>query len=213
MIHILLAEDQNMVRQGLKVMIETDESMLVSGEAANGLEAIELCQSGKFFDIAILDIRMPVMDGLKAAKKLHEDYPRMKILMLTTFNDDEYAIEALKNGARGYLLKNADTEELIRSIHTCLEGGLVLESHVAAKVLPNLIGRSPQEKQFLDPSLTEREVALICCVGKGMNNKEIADTLHLSIGTVKNQISVILDKLELRDRTQLAIYAIRNQMV
>lgn len=202
-----------MVRQGLKVMIETDEEMRVDGEAATGLEAVELCQSGRRFDIAILDIRMPVMDGLQAAKKLHEAYPQMHILMLTTFNDDEYAIEALKNGARGYLLKTADTEELIRAIRTCLEGGLVLESHVAAKVLPNLMGRSPQEEQILDASLTEREISLICCVGKGMNNKEIADTLYLSIGTVKNQISVILDKLELRDRTQLAIYAIRSHMV
>lgn len=213
MIRILLAEDQSMVRQGLKMMIESDPELRVTAEAANGKEAVALCGGSETFDIAILDIRMPEMDGLEAARLIHEKHPEIHILMLTTFNDDQYALEALKSGARGYMLKDADAQELIRAIRTCFEGGLVLESHVAAKVLPLLMESRMEEKVTIDASLTEREIAIICAVGEGKNNKEIAESLFLSVGTVKNHISIILDKLELRDRTQLAIYAIRSHLV
>lgn len=213
MIRILLAEDQGMVRQGLKIMIESDQEMLVAEEAANGKEAVALCSSKEVFDVAILDIRMPEMDGLEAARIIHQERPEINILMLTTFNDDQYALEALKSGARGYMLKDADSEELIRAIRTCHEGGLILESNVAAKVLPLLMESRKEEEVKVDTSLTKREIAIIRAVGEGLNNKEIAETLFLSIGTVKNHISIILDKLELRDRTQLAIYAIRSHIV
>ncbi|WP_416150797.1 response regulator [Salipaludibacillus sp. HK11] len=213
MIQILLAEDQGIVRQGLKMMIETDAEMKVTGEAGNGKEAITLCESGRMFEMVILDIRMPVMDGLEAARKIHERWPKMKILMLTTFNDDQYAIEALKSGARGYMLKDAEPHELIRAIRTCLDGGLLLEGQVAAKVVPSLMERQEVKAIDIDPSLTNRETELIRCIGEGLNNKEISETLHLSVGTVKNHISTILDKLNLRDRTQIAIYAIRHHLV
>ena len=134
-----------------------------------------------------------------------------KVLILTTFNDDEYALEALKSGACGYLLKDADTSELIRSIHSCMEGGLVLEDQVAANILPKLMKGTVQEKA--DASLTQRELDIICRIGEGRSNREISDELALSVGTVKNHISLILDKLELRDRTQIAIYAIRHGLV
>ena len=213
MIQILLAEDQGIVRQGLKMMIETDAEMKVTGEAANGKEAISLCESGRMFEMVILDIRMPVMDGLEAARKIHERWPKMKILMLTTFNDDQYAIEALKSGARGYMLKDAEPDELIRAIRTCLGGGLSLEGQVAAKVVPTLMEKQEAKAIDIDPRLTNREVELIRCIGEGLNNKEISESLHLSVGTVKNHISTILDKLNLRDRTQIAIYAIRHHIV
>ncbi|WP_280771997.1 response regulator transcription factor [Salipaludibacillus daqingensis] len=213
MIKILLAEDQGIVRQGLKMMIETDTEMKVTGEAANGKEAVALCESGQMFEMVILDIRMPVMDGLEAARHIHSRWPKIKILMLTTFNDDQYAIEALKSGACGYMLKDAEPEELIRSIRTCLDGGLSIEAHVAAKVVPTLMERQEAPSKDVDPDLTKREIEIIRSIGEGLNNKEISETLHLSVGTVKNHISVILDKLELRDRTQIAIYAIRHHIV
>ncbi len=210
MIRILIAEDQKLVRQGLKMMIETDPEMKVTGEAANGLEALELSELNHY-DIIILDIRMPEMDGLEAARRIIARNPSQKVLMLTTFNDDAYALEALRIGASGYMLKDADPEALIRSIRSALSGGLSIEEHVAAKVMPKLLKR--KETPEVDPSLTPRELEIIRRVGEGRSNKEIAEELALSVGTVKNHISLILDKLELRDRTQLAIYAIRHDIV
>lgn len=210
MINILLAEDQSLVRQGLKMMIETDADLRVTGEATNGEEAIELCER-QHFDVAILDIRMPEMTGLEVLKKIRERWPEMVVLMLTTFDDEEYALEALKYKANGYLLKDGEAEQLIRSIKSALDGGLIIEDHVAAKVMPQLMERqTPQVEP--DDSLTEREVEIIACVGEGLNNQEIADELYLSVGTIKNYITVILDKLELRDRTQLAIYATKRNI-
>lgn len=210
MIKILLAEDQVMVRQGLKAMIETDQEMKVKGEAGNGKEAVLLCESHQF-DVAILDIRMPEMDGIEAAKILRMRFPQMKILMLTTFDDEHYVMEALKLGVSGYMLKNGDTETLIRAIKDSVKGALSLEGKVAAKVVPALLQN--EQEPAIHPDLTPRERSILKCIGEGLNNKEIADRLGLSVGTVKNQTSHILDKLELRDRTQLAIYAIRNRLV
>lgn len=210
MIRILLAEDQAMVRQGLKMMIETDPGIEVTGEAVNGKQAVALCET-QAFDLIIMDIRMPEMDGLEATRIILSRWPKCKVLILTTFNDDEYALEALKSGACGYMLKDADTSELIRSIRSCLEGGLVLEGQVAANIMPKLMKQPVQEKVL--ESLTPRELDIICRIGEGRSNREISDELALSIGTVKNHISMILDKLELRDRTQIAIYAIRHGLV
>lgn len=209
---MLLAEDQVMVRQGLKAMIETDDEMKVTGEADNGKKAVSLCEK-QFFDVAILDIRMPEMDGIEAAKILRSRYPHMRILMLTTFDDNQYVLDALKLGVSGYMLKNGDTESLIRSIKSALSGGLSLEDQVAAKVMPVLLQKENQEEKQINPTLTPRERAILKCIGEGLNNKEVAERLGLSVGTVKNQTSHILDKLELRDRTQLAIYAIRHRLV
>lgn len=210
MTNILLAEDQALVKQGLKMMIEMDDAFKVTGEAENGQEAVELCRK-QSFDLAILDIRMPVMNGLEASRLLREEHPDLKILILTTFNDEGYALEALKNHVNGYLLKDGEIDELLQSIHQCLEGGLILEGQVAAKVMPSLI-QNNSIVEAIDESLTDREKSLLLLIAQGKNNQEIAEELYLSIGTVKNHITVILDKLELRDRTQLAIYAIKHDL-
>lgn len=209
MIRILLAEDQAMVLHGLKMMIETDPGLKVTGEAKTGKEAVQLCEQ-QIFDIVVMDIRMPEMDGLEATGIIRSRWPQLKVLILTTFNNDDYALKALNQGANGYMLKNAEPEHLIRSIHSCLSGGLSLEDQVAAKVMPRLL--KPEAAQP-DPSLTPRELDIIRRIGLGKSNREIADELSISVGTVKNHISLALDKLELRDRTQLAIYAIRHHLV
>ncbi|MGI2294302.1 response regulator [Paenibacillus sp. GXUN7292] len=214
MIRILLAEDQVMIRQGLRFMLETDPGIRVTGEANNGKEAIALCEK-QFFDIAVLDIRMPEMDGIEASKIIHDRWPNMRLLILTTFDDNDYVMNALKIGVNGYLLKNGDTESLIRSIKSAFAGGLSIEDQIAAKVMPVLLGKQEKkaEKNEPDPSLTPRERIILTCIGEGLNNREIADKLALSVGTVKNYVTQILNKLELRDRTQLAIYAISHHLV
>ncbi|WP_208559990.1 response regulator [Marinilactibacillus kalidii] len=211
MIDILIAEDQTLVRQGLKFMLETAPDFRVTGEAENGKQAVELCERNRY-DLILLDIRMPIMNGLEAGKIIRENNPTVVILMLTTFNDTEYALEALKNKANGYLLKDGDATELIKSVKSALKGGLALEDQVAAKVVPSLLERQVAVKE-IDSQLTPREIEIMTFIGKGMNNHEIAENLFLSVGTIKNHISTILMKLSLRDRTQIAIYAIKHHLV
>ena len=206
---ILLVEDQGIVRQGLKMMIEQDSSLKVVAEAGNGNEAIGKMESYAI-DLIVMDIRMPEMNGIEATRIIKKKWPKVKILMLTTFNDDEYALQALKEGASGFLLKTAEGEELIQSIHSCLSGGMTIHHEVAAKVVPKLLSHQ-KEPQTPHP-LTPREVTITGLIGQGCTNKEIAEKLFLSVGTVKNHISQILQKLELRDRTQLAIYAVKNDI-
>lgn len=234
---ILLAEDETLVRQGVKLMIETATDLRVTAEAGNGREAVELCAK-RAFDLVILDIRMPEMDGVLAAQRILARQPDQKILLLTTFNDDEYALKALRLGVRGYLLKNADADKLIGSIHSVLAGGLSLEDQVAAKVVPRLLRGSAAEVDraaggpptgatratagtwptddndtvAADEALTGRELSVARLVGTGLSNAEIALELGISSGTVKNVVSAVLDKLQLRDRTQLAIYAVKSDL-
>lgn len=209
MFNILLVEDQALVRQGLKMMIEQDPQLKVVAEAENGLEALHEMQK-HIIDIVIMDIRMPVMSGLEATKKIKEQWPDVKILILTTFNDDEYAVQALKDGANGFLLKTAEQQKLIQAIYSCMKGGMTIHEDVAAKMVPKLLQKSKQA--HVDIPLSPRELMIAKLVGEGKTNKEIAAELHLSIGTVKNHITQILQKLQLRDRTQLAIYAIKHDI-
>jgi DNA-binding NarL/FixJ family response regulator len=209
MINILLVEDQALVRQGLKIMIEQDEQLKVVAEAENGLEALAKMEK-HMIDLVIMDIRMPVMNGLEATRKIKERWANVKILILTTFNDDEYAVQALKDGASGFLLKTAEQQKLVQAIYSCLRGGMAIHEDVAAKMVPRLLEKSKQIQA--DIPLTPRELAITKLVGEGKTNKEIAAVLHLSVGTVKNHITQILQKLELRDRTQLAIYAIKHDI-
>lgn len=211
MYKIILADDQSLVRRGLKMMIETDPELTVVSEAETGREAIQACESVEA-DLVILDIRMPEMTGLEASRIIRERWPEQKILILTTFNDEDYAMEALKNNVNGYLLKDGEVEELNRSIKHCIQGGLMIEGQVAAKVMPQLLYHSETKEAAPNIDLTEREKDIVVRISQGKNNQEIAEELFLSKGTVKNHISVILDKLALRDRTQIAIFALNHEI-
>ncbi|WP_267897029.1 response regulator [Ureibacillus yapensis] len=212
-IHILLVEDQTIVRNGLKMILEQDEQLQVVAEASNGIEALSQLEC-HHVDLVLLDIRMPEMNGIEAAKHMKTKFPNLKIIILTTFDDDEYAYETLKDGANGFLLKSSEPEKLIGSVKSVMNGGLVIQEDIAAKLMPKLFKQSiRRERDDMDIPLTEREIAIVQLIGEGKTNKEIANSLFLSVGTVKNHITNILHELNLRDRTQIAIYAIRNELV
>lgn len=216
MIHVLIAEDQAIVRNGLKMIIEQDEEIHVVAEAENGKEVLSLLEK-IIVDIILMDIRMPIMDGMEATKRIRQQYPHIKILILTTFNDEEYAIQAFKEGANGFLLKTTDSLSLVNSIKSCLSGGISIHDQVAAKLMPKLLKKEAIQEKGVSYNhnipLTKREIDIVKKIGQGKTNKEISSELLLSVGTIKNHITQILAKLELRDRTQLAIYAVRNDYI
>lgn len=207
--NILIAEDQQLVRQGLKLMLEQDSQLRVVAETGNGKEAIQKMEE-HIVDLVMMDIRMPVMNGLEATRIIKSRWSDVKILILTTFNDDEYAIQALQYGANAFMLKTAEQEDLVEAVYSVMRGAMPIHEDVTAKVMPKLLERKKEQK--IDIPLTERELDIIRLVGQGKTNKEIARELYLSVGTVKNHISQILHKLDLRDRTQLAIFAVKNDL-
>mgnify|MGYP001210657413 FL=1 len=211
MVRVMIVDDQAIVRQGLKVMLEQDENIKVTEEAENGKEAITILEKNHLIDVILMDVRMPVMNGMEATRTIKSRWPEVKIIILTTFNDEQYAMETLKDGASGFLLKTADSKQLIRAVYSALNDGMPIHEDVTAKVIPNLMKRE-EEKVEIPENLTDRELAIIKRVGEGKTNKEIAEELFLSVGTVKNHISAILQKLELRDRTQLAIFAVKHHL-
>ncbi len=206
---VLLVEDQSIVRQGLKMILEQDPNITVTHEAENGKQALEIMEK-HIIDFIMMDVRMPVMNGIEATRIIKERWPDTKILILTTFNDDEYAMQVLKDGANGFLLKTSEPAKLIDAVYSCMKGGLTLHDEVAAKVMPRLLRQN--EKPEIDIDLSPRELEITRLVGEGLTNKEISATLHLSVGTVKNHITQILQKTDLRDRTQLAIYAVKHHI-
>ena len=159
----------------------------------------------------MMDVRMPLMNGIEATRIIKSRWPNTKILILTTFNDDEYAMQALKDGANGFLLKTSEPVKLIESVYSCMNGGLTIHDEVAAKVMPRLLQRN-QTSIHVDVDLTPRELEVTKLVGM---DKPIRKSLklHLSVGTVKNHITQILQKTNLRDRTQLAIYAVKHYLM
>lgn len=215
MIKILLVDDQDILVEGLKLILGKEEDLVISGSANNGMSAYEACQWSNP-DVILMDIKMPGVNGVDATAMIKRDFPHIKILVLTTFNDDEYIYEALKHGASGYLLKDTAPSEIAAAIRTIYHGGALIQSEVAVKVLGQFseLAKGKKEKQ-VDPKaelLTERELDICRLIGEGKNNQEIARELYLSEGTVKNHITRILIKLDLRDRTQLAVFTIRNDL-
>jgi len=207
MIKVLIVDDQSLIREGLTMMLSLYSHISVVGEAINGREAIEILKE-KEVDLILMDIRMPIMDGVEATRVIKELYPQVKVLILTTFNEDEYIIQGLKNGADGYLLKDISSEELVKAIQTVYEGNMLLQPDVARKMIKSVEESTSRKKSiesdaFNELTKREREIALL--VSEGKSNKEIAEILFITEGTVKNHITKILDKLDLRDRTQLAL--------
>jgi DNA-binding NarL/FixJ family response regulator len=215
MIKLLLVDDQDILVEGLKLILGMEEDIEISGTANNGKKAYEFCK-WNMPDIVLMDIQMPELNGVEVTKMIHRDFPKIKVIVLTTFNDDEYIYDALKNGASGYLLKDTSPSEIARAVRTVYKGGALIQSEVAVKVIDKFseLAKGKREKS-IDPRaelLTDREKDICRLIGEGKNNKEIADELFLSQGTVKNHITRVLIKLDLRDRTQLAVFTIKNDL-
>ncbi len=187
-------------------MLGLYDNIFLVGEATNGKEALQVLEQSQV-DLVLMDIRMPIMDGVEATKRIKEKYPNTKVLILTTFKEDEYIFEGLKNGADGYILKDISSEELVKAIETVYKGNVLLQPEIAKKILGAIKEISPKkEKEDIRKNLTKREYEIALLVGEGKTNKEISEILYISEGTVKNHLTNILDKLDLKDRTQLALY-------
>lgn len=220
MIRVIVVDDQKLMRDGLKTILGLEDNIEVVGTAADGAQALEAAQATKP-DLVLMDIRMPGVDGVQGARLIREQLPETKVLMLTTFNDSELILDALEEGASGYLLKDMPTEVIVQAIMTVYAGGIVLPPESTAQVVAEwkrarehavqegrdqLVAAAPP---YLE-ELTEREHDVLQLLGQGMNNKEIGETLVITEGTVKNHVSSLIAKLRLRDRTQAAIYAVRH---
>ena len=215
-IKVLVAEDQELVRKSLEIILGNQDTIELIGAVSNGQEVIRFIRES-LPDIIIMDIRMPKMDGVTCTRIIKDQYPQVKIIILTTFDDDEYIFKALRDGASGYLLKGISVDELITAIHKVYKGSAMINEDIASKVV-NLFADIAKSKLYIEVNelgkkdINTTEKKIITLVSQGLSNKEIAGELSLSEGTVRNYLSKILEKLNLRDRTQLAIWAIQSSV-
>ena len=214
MIRVLIADDQELIRQSLSFVLDAQADIAMVGTASNGREAIELVRKEKP-DVVLMDIRMPEVDGVECTRLIKAAYPQIKVIILTTFDDDEYVFGALRYGASGYLLKGVSVSELANAVREVVRGGSIIMPGVASKALDMFARMARGSMQIpvdtkQTAALQENEWRVIREVGCGKSNKEIAAALCLSEGTVRNYLSSALSKLDLRDRTQLAIWAVQT---
>ncbi|MFL0267279.1 response regulator [Candidatus Clostridium radicumherbarum] len=200
-IRLLIADDDSLIRESLKIILSMDEAFEVAACVENGQKAVEYCLNDNI-DIALLDVRMPVMNGVQAVKEISLK-TKTKTIILTTFDDDEFIFEAVKNGAKGYLLKNNSPDRIKEAINMVYAGNSVIQDIVLEKLKEGL---NVKKRKFDESLFSERELQIMKLISKGFSNKEISKSLYISEGTVKNYITSILDKTGLSHRTQIAIY-------
>lgn len=208
-IPLMLVDDQRLMRDGLRTLLELEPDLEVVSEAENGQQALDMYAADQP-DVTLMDIRMPVMDGVKATRQLLANWPDALIIILTTFDDDRYVFEGLRAGALGYLLKDVSGAELAQAIRTVKAGGALMEPSVARKMVAEFARISPSQglgiNKLVEP-LTKRELDILQLLGQGLTNKEIARQAHLAEGTVKNYVSGVLAKIGVNDRTQAVLKA------
>ncbi|TMV47021.1 response regulator transcription factor [Paenibacillus mesophilus] len=213
MITIIIADDQTLMRDGLETILSLEDDMTVVSTANNGEQVYNLVKEHRP-NIVLMDIQMPIQDGIRSSEAIKRDFPETVILILTTFSDEDYIVEALVSGASGYLLKDMPGDKLIESIRDAAKGQLMMPASIAAKLANRLSFLSGTSRRFFDPSkapskqteFTEREQKIIALMIKGKTNREIADTFFMSEGTIKNYISVIYGKIGVNDRTKAVMY-------
>lgn len=206
-IRVLLVDDQRLMRDGLRTLLELESDLDVVGEAGDGQAAVQAYAELKP-NVVLMDIRMPTMNGVEATARLCQDWPGANIIILTTFDDDEYVFKGLRAGAKGYLLKDVSGEELATAVRAVAGGSALLGSAVAQRVLAQIAGLSPATPEAALPEpLSDRELEILQLIAKGLSNPEIAARLFLAEGTVKNYVSSILQKTNTRDRTQAVLKA------
>lgn len=223
-VKVLVVDDQRLLREGIASLLSIQDGVEVVGTAGNGQEALEQIANLQP-DVILMDVRMPVLDGVAATAQVRRQFPACRVLMLTTFDDEEYVMEALRAGATGYLLKDIPARDLAQAVQAAHRGIYQLDPAVASKVFASLIGPAvrptvplpvvpaPVSEQLKFADLSSREIEVLRLIAKGATNREIAAALFISEGTVKNHISSILNRLGLRDRTQAAIYARENNLI
>lgn len=206
-IRVLIADDDVLIREGLKIILQMDEQFEVAACVENGLKAVEYCTREQV-DVALLDVRMPVLDGLQAAREISSK-TGAKPLILTTFDDDSFILNAVKYGAKGYLLKGSTPTRIMDAIRIVHEGGTVMQD-VAMDIIKSKLS-ADKKSNIPEGIFTDRELEITTLIAKGLSNREIAGTLFMSEGTIKNYISTILDKTGLEHRTQIAIYYLTGE--
>ena len=212
-IRVLLVDDQALVRAGFKMILGAEEDIEVAGEATDGLEAVAAAEQVRP-DVVLMDIRMPNLDGIGATRRITERTPGVKVLMLTTFDMDEYVYEAFQAGASGFLLKDVPPERLVAGIRAVVSGEALLAPSVTRRLIESFVQRQPRTtppKELGDLTAREREVLIL--ISRGLSNAEIADTLVVSETTVKTHVAHLLDKLGLRDRVQAVVFAYENGLI
>ena len=215
MIRALVADDQELVRDGFTMILDAQEDVEVVGQAADGAEAVELARTTRP-DVVLMDVRMPVLDGIQATRRLREyGFAELRVLILTTFDLDEYVYEALKAGANGFLLKDAPRARLIEAVRTVAAGEALLAPEVMRRLIERYVeGPSPSDGEPVELArLTERERGVLGLVARGLSNAEIAKGLFLSEATVKTHVAHVLQKLDLRDRVQAVVWAYESGVV
>ncbi len=209
-IRVLLADDQALFREGLDTLLSVHKDIEIVGQASNGQEAVDLALRVRP-DVILMDMQMPILNGIGATRRLKQSLPECRVIMLTTFNDNETIFDALRAGAVGYLLKDVSSAQLAESIRATSRGESILDPSVAAKVVAEFSRVSSivpaTSSEVLPEPLSEREIELLSLLASGSSNKEIAKTLFITEGTVKNHVTHILGKLGVRDRTQAALRA------
>lgn len=206
---ILICDDQAVIRDGLELLLKLEKDFQVVGCAQDGAEAIELAARHQP-DLVLMDLKMPGMNGIEATREIRRRFPHIKVLVLTTYDDDEWVFDAIRAGADGYLLKDTPRQKLIEAVRGTVEGKAFVDPAVAGKLIQQAAGQQPQPASLLTQKLTERELDVLRLLAKGMTNAEIAAALYLSEGTVRNHVSAILEKLGVYDRTQAAVIAIQH---
>jgi two-component system, NarL family, response regulator LiaR len=208
---VLVCDDQAIVRDGLELLLKLETDIEVVGAAQDGAEALEMVD--KFLpDLVLIDLKMPGMNGVEATRRIRASHPAIKVLVLTTFDDDEWVFDAIRAGAAGYILKDTPREKVIEAIRGTLSGKSYVDPAIVGKLLLHVSSKQEEPQSVLTDKLSTREVEVLRAISHGLSNTDIAARLHLSEGTVRNHISAIFAKLEVSDRTQAAIIAIRHGM-
>ena len=209
MIKVIIADDIPILRQGLEAVLSTDSELEVSGCASNGKEAFELCIKLRP-DVVLMDMRMPDFDGEYGTRQIKQHFPDIKVLVLTTFDDSATVQKAISSGADGYILKEMENDKIINSIKAVSGGMSVFGANIFTSIKQNIVSSPASIESY---NLTQRENEILVLISEGYDNKEIASKLFLAEGTVRNNISKLLEKLHLKDRTQLAVFAVKNNLV
>ncbi len=206
---VIICDDQAIIRDGLEMLLNLEKDIEVVGQAQDGAEAVELTAQHQP-DLVLMDLKMPGMNGIEATRQIRTHYPAVSVLVLTTYDDDEWVFDAIRAGASGYLLKDTPREEVIKAIRGTVEGKSFVDPAVAGKLMGQVAGQQAQPASLITDKLTGREVDVLRLLARGFTNADIAARLHLSEGTVRNHVSAIFAKLDVSDRTQAAVIAIQH---